>query len=49
MIDLVPLGRTLVSVHGAQAVYFDAGHVTPMAHRAIAEAITDHLTPWFSN
>lgn len=48
LVDLVPLGRKLVREHGAQAVYFDAGHVTPMAHRAIAEAITDHLTPWLS-
>ena len=48
LVDLVPLGRKLVREQGAQAVYFDAGHVTPMAHRAIAEAITDHLTPWLS-
>lgn len=46
LVDLVPLGRKLVREQGAQAVYFDAGHVTPMAHRAIAEAITDHLDPW---
>ncbi len=49
LIDLVPLGRKLVREHGPQAVYFDAGHVTPMAHRAIAEAITDHLGPWLPN
>lgn len=46
LLDLVPLGRRLVRDHGAQAIYFDAGHVTPEAHRAIAEAITDHLAPW---
>lgn len=46
LIDLVPLGRKLVREHGPQAVYFDAGHVTPMAHRAIADAIANHLGPW---
>jgi len=49
LIDLVPLGRKLVREQGAEAVYFDAGHVTPMAHRAIAEAIADHLGPWVPN
>lgn len=49
LVDLVPLGRKLVREQGAQAVYFDAGHVTPTAHRAIAETVTDHLGPWLSN
>ena len=49
LIDLVPLGRKLVQEQGAQAVYFDGGHVTPMAHRAIAEVIAGHLTPWLPN
>ncbi len=46
VLDLVPLGRELVGTHGAGAVYFDQGHVTPLGHRAIAEAIADHLAPW---
>jgi hypothetical protein len=49
LIDLVPLGRKLVHEQGVQAVYFDAGHVTSMAHRAIAEVIADHLIPWLPN
>ena len=49
LIDLVPLARELVRERGVQAIYFDAGHVTPMAHRAIAEAIMDHLGPWLPN
>jgi lysophospholipase L1-like esterase len=46
VLDLVPLGRELVGKHGAGAIYFDQGHVTPLGHRAIAEAIADHLAPW---
>lgn len=46
VLDLVPLGRELVREHGAQAIYFDQGHMTPSAHRAIAVAIADHLTAW---
>jgi lysophospholipase L1-like esterase len=46
VLDLVPLGRELVAEHGAGAIYFDHGHVTPLGHRAIAEAIADHLAPW---
>ncbi|MBI1335915.1 MAG: hypothetical protein GC164_03015 [Phycisphaera sp.] len=46
VLDLVPLGRELVRERGTQAIYFDPGHVTPAAHRAIAVAIADHLTAW---
>jgi lysophospholipase L1-like esterase len=46
VLDLCPLGRELVGTHGVGAVYYDHGHVTPLGHRAIAEAIADHLAPW---
>lgn len=46
VLDLVPLGRELVREHGVQAIYFDHGHVTPIAHQAIAQAIAEHLSPW---
>lgn len=46
LLDLVPVGRDLVRRHGAEAIYYDQGHVTPVAHRAIAEAIVRHLDPW---
>jgi|APSaa5957512622_1039677.scaffolds.fasta_scaffold07098_2 lysophospholipase L1-like esterase len=46
VLDLIPLGRALVEEHGFAAVYFDHGHVTPLAHQAIAASIIDHLGPW---
>lgn len=46
VLDLVPLGRELVREHGAPAIYFDQGHTTETGHRAIGQAIADHLTPW---
>ena len=46
VMDLVPLGRKLVEEHGAQAIYFDHGHVTEAGHQAIGQAIADHLAPW---
>ncbi len=46
VLDLVPLGRTLVEQHGASALYFDHGHFKPIGHQAVAEAIADHLEPW---
>ncbi|MDT8391022.1 MAG: GDSL-type esterase/lipase family protein [Lentisphaeria bacterium] len=48
MLDLVPLGQALVREHGPEAIYFDHGHVKPMAHQAIGEAIAEHLSPWIS-
>jgi len=48
VLDLIPLGRRLVREHGEEAIYFDHGHVTSMAHQAIGEAIAEHLKPCFS-
>jgi lysophospholipase L1-like esterase len=45
-LDLVPLARTLVAKHGIDAIYFDNGHVTPLAHNAFAQAIVAKIEPW---
>jgi hypothetical protein len=47
-LDLIPLARQLVGEHGVNAIYLDHGHVTPAAHRAVSQAIVDHLSPWIS-
>lgn len=46
VLDLVPLGQKLVEQHGAEAIYFDHGHVTEAGHQAIGQAIADHIGPW---
>lgn len=48
LLDLVPLGRDLVARHGVNAIYYDQGHVTPLAHHAIAEALVRHIGPWLT-
>jgi len=48
-IDLIPVARELVKEHGANLVYFDNGHVTPLTHKAIAHAIANHITPWLKD
>ena len=48
VLDLVPLGRELVEEHGSAAIYFDHGHVTEAGHRAIGQAIANHLAAWLN-
>ncbi len=45
-LDLTPLARQLTKEHGVQKIYIDKGHVTAMAHDAIAREIVHTLTPW---
>lgn len=47
-LDLLPVIQPLVRDHGIEKVYFDDGHITSLAHKAVAEAIVDKLTPWLA-